>query len=66
MRKIQMPDRLCHACNEGHCARCTGWDRTVVDGEIVLVACAHECGASAQKKSVKNVARSAQRNTRRA
>ena len=36
-------DRLCYYCNEGRCALCDGWDRTVIDGKIVEVPCAHDC-----------------------
>lgn len=65
-RKIQMADRLCYACNEGLCARCTGWDWTVVNGEIVLVSCAHECRSNAQRKMAQSAARARRRITRRA
>lgn len=65
-RKIEIADRLCYACNEGSCARCTGWDWTVLKGEIVLVSCAHECRANAQRKMVQRSTRNPQRVTRRA
>jgi hypothetical protein len=65
-RIVDMPDRLCYSCNEGHCARCNGWDRTVIDGEIVLVPCYHECRASEQRKPNQRVATSAIRKDRRA
>lgn len=44
-------DRLCYYCNEGRCALCNGWDRTVVDGQIVEVPCAHGCRQQARKRN---------------
>ena len=43
-------ERLCYYCNEGHCALCTGWDRTVIEGKIVEAPCAHGC-RKAQRKA---------------
>ena len=48
-RVVQMPDRLCYSCNEGCCAYCSGWDRTVVNGEVVLVPCTHDCRTGKRK-----------------
>ncbi len=42
-------ERLCYYCNEGHCALCTGWDRTVIEGRVVEVPCAHGCREAERK-----------------
>lgn len=42
-------ERLCYFCNEGNCALCTGWDRTVVEGKILDVPCAHGCHEAQRK-----------------
>ncbi len=60
----QKAGRVCYACDEGYCAHCTGWERTVIDGQIVMVACSHECRAE-RKKAVRGVA-TAQPKMRRA
>ena len=54
-RIVEIPDRMCYYCNEGYCGQCTGWDRTIVNGEVVLVACAHECRALNQRKANQGV-----------
>ena len=43
-------ERLCYYCLEGHCAQCNGWDRTIVDGKIIEIACAHGCHQLLQRK----------------
>lgn len=58
-RKIEIPDHLCYYCNEGHCAQCSGWDRTVINGEVVLVACAHECRSQRKPMQKANEPRTA-------
>jgi len=44
-------ERLCYYCNEGRCALCTGSDRTVINGRIVEVPCAHGCREARRKPS---------------
>lgn len=46
-------ERLCFYCNEGHCALCNGWDRTIVNGKIVEVPCAHGCREQQRKPNGK-------------
>jgi hypothetical protein len=43
-------DRLCYYCNEGHCALCNGWDRTIVEWKVIEVPCTHGCRQSEQRK----------------
>ncbi len=53
-------ERLCYYCNEGHCALCTGWDRTVIEGRVVEVPCAHGCREQQRKpnrRAVESVVR---------
>ena len=46
-------ERLCYYCNEGHCALCNGWDRTIVRGTIVEVPCAHTCRREQRKANAR-------------
>ncbi len=58
-------ERLCYYCNEGHCALCTGWDRTVIEGRVVEVPCAHGC-REAQRKPNQRVSEAGQIRIKRA
>ena len=42
-------ERFCYYCMEGRCALCTGSDKTVIDGKIVEVPCAHGCRQDQRK-----------------
>jgi len=42
-------ERFCYYCMEGSCALCTGSDKTVIDGKIVEVPCAHGCQQQQRK-----------------
>jgi hypothetical protein len=42
-------ERFCYYCMEGRCALCTGSDKTVIDGKVVEVPCAHGCQQQRRK-----------------